>query len=46
MTGMQNELREKILGSTPHIRVVQAGSSLRLDDWEGGDREGGGGPRE
>ena len=35
MTGMQNELREKILGSTPHIRVVQAGSSLRLDDWEG-----------
>ena len=34
MTGMQNELREKILGSTPHIRVVQAGSSLRLDDWE------------
>ena len=35
MTGMQNELREKILGSTPHIRVVPAGSSLRLDDWEG-----------
>ncbi len=34
MTGMQNELRAKILGSTPHIRVVQAGSSLRLDDWE------------
>ena len=34
MTGMQNELREKILGSTPHILVRQSGSALRLDDWE------------
>ena len=35
MTGMQNELRAKILGSTPHILVRQSGSALRLDDWEG-----------
>ena len=35
MTGMQNELRAKILGSTPHIMVRQSGSALRLDDWEG-----------
>ena len=35
MTGMQNELRAKILGSTPHFLVQQSGSSLRLDDWEG-----------
>ena len=35
MTGMQNELREKILGSNPHVRVLQSGESLRIDDWEG-----------
>jgi len=35
MTGMQNELRAKILGSTPHILVRQSGSALRLDDWKG-----------
>ena len=34
MTGMQNELREKILGSNPHVMVRQNGPSLRLDDWE------------
>ena len=34
MTGMQNELRAKILGSTPHITVRQDGSALRLDDRE------------
>lgn len=33
MTGMQNELRDKILGSNPHILVRQTGPSLRLDDW-------------
>ena len=32
MTGMQNELREKILGSYPHIMVQEMGTSLRLDD--------------
>ena len=34
MTGMQNELRAKILGSTPHITVLQDGGTLRLDDWK------------
>ncbi len=33
MTGMQNELREKILGSNPHVIVRQSGASLRIDDW-------------
>lgn len=34
MTGMQEEFREKILGSTPHIMVRQAGLALRLDGWQ------------
>ncbi len=34
MTGMQNELRSKILGSLPQITVRQAGMSLRLEDRE------------
>jgi lipoprotein-releasing system permease protein len=34
MTGMQNDLREKILGTSPHVVVLQHGSSLRMDDWE------------
>ena len=34
MTGMQNELRSKILGSYPHILVQEEGNSLRLDNWE------------
>lgn len=34
MTGMQNELRDKILGSYPHFMVLQSGPSLRLEDWE------------
>ena len=33
MTGMQTELRSKILGSTPHFMVRQSGTSLRLEDW-------------
>jgi len=33
MTGMTNELREKILGSNPHVLVLEAGESLRLHDW-------------
>ncbi|MEX0980026.1 MAG: ABC transporter permease [Gemmatimonadota bacterium] len=33
MNGMQEELRDKILGSTPHILVLQHGTSLRMDDW-------------
>ena len=34
MTGMQNELREKILGSYPHIMIQEEGMSLRVTDWE------------
>ncbi len=34
MTGMQNELREKILGSLPQLTIRQAGMSLRLEDRE------------
>ena len=33
MTGMTNELREKILGSNPHVMVLESGESLRLRDW-------------
>ncbi|MCY3809945.1 MAG: ABC transporter permease [Gemmatimonadetes bacterium] len=33
MTGMQTELRSRILGSTPHFMVRQSGLSLRLQDW-------------
>lgn len=33
MTGMQEDLRGKILESTPHIYVLQSGSNLRMDDW-------------
>ena len=35
MTGMQEDLRAKILGSTPHVLVLQQGSALRMDDWRG-----------
>ena len=34
MNGMQEELRAKILGSNPHVHVLQIGSALRMDDWE------------
>ena len=34
MNGMQDELRAKILGSTPHVLVLQSGAALRMDDWE------------
>jgi len=34
MTGMQEDLRAKILESTPHLYVLQQSESLRLDDWE------------
>jgi lipoprotein-releasing system permease protein len=35
MNGMQEELRDKILGSTPHVMVLEHGESLRLSDWRG-----------
>jgi len=34
MTGSQRELRDVILGATPHILVMQRGSALRMDDWQ------------
>lgn len=33
MTGMQEDLRNKILESSPHALVLQRGTTLRLDDW-------------
>jgi len=33
MTGMQEDLRAKILESTPHVIVLEQSSSLRLHDW-------------
>ncbi len=33
MNGMQEELRGKILGSTPHIIVLETGGALRMSEW-------------
>jgi lipoprotein-releasing system permease protein len=33
MNGMQNELRDKILESTPHVIVLETGGALRMSDW-------------
>lgn len=35
MTGMQSELREKILVGSPDLRVLSFGENLRLDHWKG-----------
>jgi lipoprotein-releasing system permease protein len=35
MTGMQKDLKAKILGSTAHVMVLQYGSALRMQDWRG-----------
>ena len=35
MTGMQQDLREKILGSTPHVLVLEQGTALRMNSWQG-----------
>jgi lipoprotein-releasing system permease protein len=34
MNGLQEDLREKILGPTPHLRVLTYGMGLHMDDWE------------
>ena len=34
MTGMQEDLQSKILESTPHVMVLQGGTTLRLQGWE------------
>jgi|DewCreStandDraft_5_1066085.scaffolds.fasta_scaffold08521_5 lipoprotein-releasing system permease protein len=33
MNGLQTELRDKILGTNPHIWVTQYGEAMRLVDW-------------
>ena len=33
MSGLQQDLREKILMANPHIRVMTYGEGLRIDDW-------------
>jgi lipoprotein-releasing system permease protein len=34
MSGMQIELREKILGANAHILVLEHGTALRMNNWE------------
>ncbi len=33
MTGLQTEIRDRILGTNPHIMVLTFGEGLRVDDW-------------
>jgi lipoprotein-releasing system permease protein len=33
MTGMQEDLRDKILSSTAHVMVLEQGDDLRMQDW-------------
>ena len=33
MTGMQEDLREKILATNPHVLVLEQGSTLYMSDW-------------
>ena len=33
MSGLQRDLREKILVANPHVRLLTYGEGLRLDDW-------------
>ncbi len=33
MTGLQNDLRQKILGTNPHIYVFESGRGFRLREW-------------
>jgi lipoprotein-releasing system permease protein len=34
MSGMQTELRDKILGSNPHVMVLEHGPTLRMSNWQ------------
>ncbi|HEY9448281.1 MAG TPA: ABC transporter permease, partial [Gemmatimonadaceae bacterium] len=34
MTGMQDDLREKILMGSPDLRVLTFGDDLKMDDWQ------------
>ncbi|MDB4948727.1 MAG: hypothetical protein JWM27_1376 [Gemmatimonadetes bacterium] len=33
MTGLQNDLRDKILGSNPHIWLLNYGEAMRMESW-------------
>lgn len=33
MNGLRNDLRERILVASPHLRILTYGSGLRVDDW-------------
>jgi len=33
MTGLQKDLRDKLLGVNPHVWVLAEGESMRMDDW-------------
>ena len=33
MSGMQEDLRNKILESTPHLHVLETGTALRMENW-------------
>lgn len=35
MSGLQQELREKYLGTNPHVWVTTYGEGMRLDGWQG-----------
>ena len=35
MTGLQNDLRAKILGTNPHIWLTSYGDNMQLDAWQG-----------
>ena len=35
MTGLQNDLREKILGASPHGMVLTVGDGFVMQDWQG-----------
>ena len=34
MNGLTNDLRDRILVGSPHLRILTFGSGLRVDDWE------------
>lgn len=34
MSGLQTEVRDRILGTNPHIMVLTYGEGLRMDNWE------------
>lgn len=34
MNGLRDDLRERILVASPHLRVLTYGAGLRLDDWQ------------